>query len=335
MYKYLHPKQIDIEVTSHCNLQCKLCPAWTGNAQVGHMDPALFYSIVDRAAAECPEVTIVPWLNGEPLMHPEYFNFIKYLDSKRLRSYITTNGSFWNQELFDHITSEETYVYQLIFSLDGLPSRRSKSIEIARPGSNRKKILDNIEEFIQLKRWKKSELDVCLKICRRGQDWEEIEEYIAYWLSHGADFVCVGDALERLNPDSMRMFPCQYSDNNFMVIKYDGRMVRCAYNDAATNDLNYTMARVEVGDNPLLDYYNNEAMREFRHAQRNGVYPPPCDSCGFAYTGYGLEGTIRFRNRELQLPFGERPIFWHRDYYNQFFSLKKKIKPDDYYRRPD
>lgn len=320
----LKPKQIDIEVTAACNLKCKFCPRPLDVNT--HMDPDLYKSIIDRAAVELPKATIVPWLNGEPLMHPDYAELIEYTTAAKLRAYITTNGMFWNERLFQHIT-ERNSLYQIIFSLDGLPCSYSRSIEIARPGTDREKVLDTIQQFGALKTAKGHNIDMAVKIVRRGQDWGEIEQFIDYWLaSDYVDYVCVGDALVERNDESMRIFPCQYSDNNFMVIKYDGRLTTCAYNPEMTNDPAYALGRMDK-TTPLLELYNSPAYQEFRYNQRRGVFPEPCKHCGFSYTGYGFTGMVRLRDHHLT----QEPLYFHRDYYNSFFSKVHKEKPDSYY----
>lgn len=320
--KRLIPKQIDIETSSHCNLKCKYCPSLSLQANEGHMDFGFFKSIIDRINFP---TAVVPWLNGEPLLHPQYYEMIRYITDRDIPCYITTNGTIWNDKLFQYIT-EDTSCYQIIFSIDGIWDKKSKSIEKARPGSDRKKIKENIERFLALHLKKSSKIDVALKICRRGQDYGEIEEYIAYWLQHGADYVCVGSALVDDKVDDMRIYPCQYSDNNFMVIKSDERVVFCAYNDRMTNNPEHMIGMLDK-DIPLLDFYNNEIYTRFREDQRRGIFHGPCKTCGFAYTGMGIEGSVIFRDYKL-LPVS---MFYHQDYYNQFFSLKKNWKNQKYY----
>jgi len=289
------------------------------------MDFDFFTSVIDRIDFDC---TVVPWLNGEPLLHPRYFEMIKYITDRKIPCYITTNGTIWNDDLFGHLLdSNGTSCYQIIFSLDGLWDDKSRSIEKARPGTDRGLVRDNIETFLKYKRLHHSPIDTCVKICRRGQDYEEVEEYVIYWLQQkGVDFVCVGSALVDDKVDDMRIYPCQYSDNNFMVIKSDGRVAFCAYNDTMTNDPMYAVGMLDK-TTPLLDFYNNEKYTAFRKAQRKGVFNEPCKSCGFAYTGHGIVGTVTFRRKDFTLG----PVYYHQDYYNQFYSLKKKLKRDEYY----
>jgi MoaA/NifB/PqqE/SkfB family radical SAM enzyme len=311
------PKQVDIEVTSRCNLQCKLCPTLDGKAKAMDMPLSLFKSIIKRVNFP---TTIVPWLNGEPMLHPEYPEMLKTLNDAHLRYYVTTNGMLFRQDAFMELLSPGTSCYQIIFSLDGTDC---KTAAAARPGTDYETVSKSIKTAMEMNRDLGKHVDIAVKICERGQDYEEIERFIAKWLGV-ADYVCVGKPLNRLNEESMRKYPCRYSDPNFMVVKSDGRMTRCAYNFAATNDERYTMGRVdgEYEDVPLLDIYNNEKMRDFRTAQRNGIFPGPCATCGFAYTGDGFDGTLRFRNRSLVAV----PLFYHDDYYNRFFSLTEKKK---------
>jgi hypothetical protein len=293
-----------------------------------HMDEKLFYSIISRAVKENIGATIVPWLNGEPLLHPSYYYFVRFLTQNKLRYYVTTNGMIHNEKIFEHIAGAESTCYQVIVSLDGLP--HSKSIKKARPGTDSDRVLKSIEWLTDIKKKSGSDTDIAVKICRRGQDWEEIETYIQYWLRYGIDYVVVGDALEEENTGGMRRYPCRYSDNEFMVIKSDGRVVRCAYNSLATNDPVFTMGDANI-DVPLLSIYNNENFTKFRKDQENGVFHFPCSVCGFAYTGYGFKGKIKFRKYTYLPP--DTSVEYHRDYYNQFFSLKKKEKLDIYYHK--
>lgn len=320
------PKQIIIETSRTCNLRCVGCPINSDAKQKKKgkmfMDMDLFTSIIDRV--DFP-TTIIPWMNGEPLMHPKYYQMVKYITDRGHRMYITTNGHFWNDKLFHHITDKNS-CYQIIFSLDGM---YPASITGARPGSDIKKVTKNILRFRDLKQDKNpNNIDLGVKIVLRGQDWEEIEEYIGYWLSQGVDFVCLGRMLDQETATPMRKYPCQYPDDNFMVIRHDGSLVLCAYNEEMVNNPNRSVGSV-VGETPLLDLYNNEAYTKFREDQDNGVFTGPCVNCGFAYTGYGYSGIVGFRNPDLDLP----KVYFHRDYYNSFFSLRRKEKPDSYYFR--
>jgi len=323
------PKQVILEVTSRCNLQCKYCPnVQNKDFPVGDMDLAMFKNVADLVKKEMPETVVIPWMNGEPFMNRNYLEMVKYLSTLGLRFYVTTNLTIWNQELLEFLLSDQSTCYQLIISMDGVPG--SDSIELARPGTNKHLLVTNVERLLVIKRLQGSKKDVAVKICERGQDWQEIEEYVMHWLGgkHPADYVCVGKPLKDENEVSMRRHPCQYFDRNFMVIRWDGTCVPCAYNDKVANQGMLSYGKVSADTKSLLEVYNNESICKLRSDQDAGVFHQPCDVCSFAYTGLGFEGQVRFRAD----PAGE-PLFYHQDYYNMFFSKKKDWKPKEYYMR--
>ena len=166
-----------------------------------------------------------------------------------------------------------------------------------------------------------------MKLCERGQDYAEIEAYIEHWLQRGVSYVVVGKALEWSSLPGMRRYPCQYFDNNFMVIRWDGRLVACAYHDRVVNEGLLPLGRVDAST-PLLELYNNNAYTTLRARHREWAFPEPCDTCGFAYTGRGMVGRVRIRGRNT------KPIYYHRDYYNSFYSYSQRFKHDEYYQQP-
>ena len=86
------PKQIIIETSGVCQLKCKYCPTLSPDAKTGFMDMDLFKSIIDRVNFS---TTVIPWMNGEPLLHPDYADMLDYIEEAGLRYYITTNGMFY------------------------------------------------------------------------------------------------------------------------------------------------------------------------------------------------------------------------------------------------
>ena len=321
----IHPKQFIIEATNRCNLQCRYCPSVenTGKFSIGDIDVDFFKSIVDRIAEESPESTVIPWANGEPFMHPRYLEMMEYLNLKKIRYYVTTNLTIWREDVLRELLRPGSGCYQLIVSMDGLFG--SGNIAKARPGTDEETLRRNIGRLIDLKSELASETELAFKICRRGQDYGEIERYVQYWLANpGLDFVIVGDALVGENDHVMRTDPCQYFDHNFMVIRWTGDVTICAYCDKAVNELEGSYGKVGMTGS-LLELYNNEIITRRRDAQNTGVFSSPCDICPIAYSGIGFRGKINFRDD----PGTE---YWYqRDYYNQFFSKQLHWKPNSYY----
>jgi hypothetical protein len=319
------PKFVALETTSRCQLKCKGCFSSPEDYSKGDMNPSFFRSVIDRMDPKTQWLN--PYANGEPLLHPEILSFIKYATEKNIKNYITTNGMIFNEKLFEFILKNSSLCYQLIFSLDGIWDWKSRSIELARPGSIRERIKDTIFSVLEMKRLLKSDLTIMVKICERGQDYEEIENYISYWLSQeGISAVIVGKIFDSFNTEGLRIYPCQYSDDQFMLIRWDQTAVMCMYHPEVMSKGLLPIGKLDF-TTPLLEFYNNKAYTDFRAQQALGNFPHPCKTCGISYTGNGIRGSVKFRNPSLL----QREIFYRKDHYNSFFSLIDNRKPDETY----
>lgn len=320
------PKMVIIEATNRCNLRCKACPTVDGTAPVGDMSWEMFTAIVERIKIELPSTTPVCfWMLGEPFLHPKYLEMCKHLSKMDVPFYVTTNLTIWNEELLLFLLSAESTCYQIIISMDGLPG--TNTMEVARPGTVRADLLYHVFKLAAMKHGLNSHCDIAVKLCLRGQDWEEMEEYVQYWLkTEGIDYVCIGRLLAGDNPVSMRQFPCQYFDHQFMVIRWDGELIPCTYNPHVVNEGMLHYGQYRIGDS-LLELYNNNYISTMRDRQSIGDYPSPCDKCSYAYTGHGIRGEIEFRDDKIG-----RPVYYQQDYYNMFFSQKKKWKAAGFYK---
>ncbi len=320
------PKFLILESTNFCNLKCKGCGATQADFPKGFMDLDFYKSMVDSASRDGlqDKTIIMAWANGEPMLHPKLLEMLRYTTEKGFKTYVTTNGMFWNEEMFRWMLQEPLY-YQHIFSLDGLWDKGN--IAKARPGSDEARIRANIEGFLDLKAKLGSKLDVLVKIVERGQDFGEIEAYIDYWLRQkGIDCVVVGKMLSSFDTEGMRLFPCQYPDETFMLVRWDRTPTLCMYNIHMMNEQARPMRKIEAGES-ILKYFNSEVYAQFHEDQERGIFRPPCNTCGIAYTGTGWRGSMRFRDPKL---IGDT-IYIGEDYYNRTFSLIDKPRPASWY----
>jgi len=314
------PRQIVIETNNTCNLKCLSCPSVDGSIDKygkGYMDFNFFKSIIDRVEKEKMNTSITLCLNGEALLHPQYFDMAKYITDKGLPWYVTTNTTIWNEELFQMVT-EINSCYQIVLSNNGLFTPNSMAIEKCMPGIQRNKSKKNIESFFKLKESKGNNIQAGIKICRRGQDQEELEHLISYWLEAGADFVTIGRILTDCN-NGMRMFPCRHFDDMAMYVRYDGNVVPCSFNLHMTNEHAMDMGKLNETES-IIKFYNKHEYQQLRFKHYTGEFPWPCNQCAIAYTGDGMEGEMHFRNLKLS----QKTIYFHDDYSNTFYSYHPK-----------
>lgn len=96
------PPMLDIEATNACNLDCLMCSRQIMTRKVGFMDFDLYKRIIDEAAREgAIRIRLIRW--GEPLLHPQIIDMIKYAKSKNLLVHITSNGILLNRSMAEKL----------------------------------------------------------------------------------------------------------------------------------------------------------------------------------------------------------------------------------------
>ncbi len=88
------PFALQVEITSHCNLRCTMCPlTMKGTASSvipGHMEEAPLEEVL-ALAARVGQVIIAGF--GEPLLSPRCLPFLEQLDRRKIWTSISTNGT--------------------------------------------------------------------------------------------------------------------------------------------------------------------------------------------------------------------------------------------------
>ena len=107
-------RQVYIEITNKCNLTCSFCPRT--RRPPADMDAALFARIADEVKPLTDKVYF--HVMGEPMMHPDFTDFIQICADKALPVAITTNGTMLNTDFTKALL--EPIVRRVNFSLDAL-----------------------------------------------------------------------------------------------------------------------------------------------------------------------------------------------------------------------
>jgi radical SAM protein with 4Fe4S-binding SPASM domain len=88
-----HPVILQVEITSRCNLKCKMCPLTTAGTLSGG-DPGPWADAVWEQvrgwAAAVGRVNFCGY--GEPFLHPEFLEYLHDLDARGVRTSFSTNG---------------------------------------------------------------------------------------------------------------------------------------------------------------------------------------------------------------------------------------------------
>jgi len=144
-------KQIYIEITNICNLNCSFCPK--------NCRPKKFMTIeeFDMITDEIYPLTntVCLHLMGEPLLHPNIKEIFEICNKKNLNVYLTTNGTLIKQNL-DLLKSG--YSKRISVSLHSFEANNnSNSIDeyLENVLLSCKDISDNSKTYIELRLWNK------------------------------------------------------------------------------------------------------------------------------------------------------------------------------------
>jgi MoaA/NifB/PqqE/SkfB family radical SAM enzyme len=127
------PRQIQIEITNRCNMDCPMCPREVMDIELEHMDWDKFTTVVDQLTNR-EDITLTGW--GEPFLYPSIFDMVAYCKERGHRVMITSNGLFSKTSLVDEILKADPTT--LTFSIDSIKG----TLEY---GHTSTKVLENLE----------------------------------------------------------------------------------------------------------------------------------------------------------------------------------------------
>ena len=178
-----YPFMLQIEPTNLCNLACPFCPA--GRNDLGRERRSLtleeFKSVIDDLSDYL--LFLVMWGWGEPLLHPDLPDMIRYATSKGIKTVTSTNGHCFTNEryLADLLTSGLT---TLIVAIDSL---QQDNYEKFRKNGSLNKALEGLERTIKLKNTLGSSTHINMRMVITKQNEQELESLRAKAKLMGVD----------------------------------------------------------------------------------------------------------------------------------------------------
>lgn len=139
------PNIAQVEVTTRCNLKCRMCPR-THFSGEKHLD--FPWEVFQRFSVFFPRMDLVylqGW--GEPLMHPRFFDMVALVRQNDCQAGFTTNGSFLNETAIGEIL--RLSVKYVTISLAGADPHTHDTI---RAGSHFDALLGSVSNLVEAKR---------------------------------------------------------------------------------------------------------------------------------------------------------------------------------------
>ncbi len=141
------PSSISIEPTTSCNLRCPECPSGLRSftRPTGMLAGDLFQKAIDQISVHAFYLTL--YFQGEPYLHPQFLDLVKYASRKRMYVSTSTNAHYLNDE--NAQKTVQSGLDRLIISIDGTTQ---DTYEQYRIGGQLSKVLEGTRNIVS---WKK------------------------------------------------------------------------------------------------------------------------------------------------------------------------------------
>lgn len=258
------PLKINIESSTGCNARCTFCPRYDMTRPMGSMGDELFHKIIEEGIA-WGVTRYSPFMNGDPFVFPRIWEWLDYMQERKLKVSLYTNGEF--------IDVDRLARYNNIEYIDF-------SINAATPETHKKIMRMQGDKFdLVVKHYKEAKTKLkCFVRASLIKTEDNIEEIDKFREMFGRVKVCgfgnwTGDRHSKLERKGKRV-PC-YPLFSQMYILWDGRVVPCCM------DYDGKQILGDANKELLKDiwYKNMEWMRE-KH--RNLDFSiPVCKDCNY------------------------------------------------------
>ena len=168
----LNPFYLDIILSKKCNFKCFYCYNETEKINNKLLSKKLLINIIDQAKKL--EIQQIYLNGGEPFLHPDILDIIKYIKSRDIFVNISTNASLLNKQYITAL-SKEIDVIQV--SLDS--NKPNIHHNMTRSNNTFEKIIDNIKLLISKGIMVRTNAVITL------ENYPFVEEYIDYMINIG------------------------------------------------------------------------------------------------------------------------------------------------------
>ncbi len=280
------PIRLWVEVSSRCNLACRLCVNKDIEPSLkGDLDFGLYRKLIDDAKDYIFDVNL--FHRGEPLLNKNIVEMVKYANSNGIKTRIHTNGVLLNKDLSRKLITSGLNL--ISFSFDGYTK---KTYEKNRIGATYERTIENIVDFLKIKQELKTKTPFTIiqvmefddELSREDFQKQKSEfEKRFYGLPldklvirdpHNWGGLLDIDGVKKIDRDKSRIIPCTFLWYSLTVF-YDGKVFLCPQDFAG---------EIQVGDlnkESIKDIFNNEKIQKIRERFKNKNISDlsPCNSC--------------------------------------------------------
>lgn len=292
-FRWGSPWSISIEPTNFCNLKCPQCPVGLGllTRTKGFMDFSLFKKIVDALYPYLLNLFI--YFQGEPLLHPQLIDMIKYSSNRNIFTSIATNA-----QLIDYQTAlklVKANLDKIIISLDGINQNSYKKYRVNGQIINVLHAIININKAKKTLKSSRPIIEVQFLVLKTNQNQIKAFKILCKHLKvnqcsyksaqiinfYTADFYI--PTIEKFKRYELKHNQWKIKNKlknrcprlwNAAVITWDGYILPCCFD----KDAKYKLAN--INDNLNIKIFNNKSFKSFaRKVLTNRKQIDICTNC--------------------------------------------------------
>lgn len=263
------PLHIDIEPTSACNLKCSMCPrtiltqSGNQNLKISTMSMDTFKKIIDEAV-EIGVYSIKLNFRGEPLVHPNIVDMVKYAKEKGIEDVMfNTNAVLLNENMSKRLI--EAGLDKIFFSFD---SPHKEEYEKIRVGANFEETLNNIKKFVKIR----DELGQDTPLTRVSMvlmdiNRNEYQEFVDLFKESVDVIVCLD--YEDYTKEKIQEYNSEFACSQLwqrMIILADGDVLACCEDWKKENIVG------NINKDRIKNIWQNEKYKYIRKLHKDGEY---------------------------------------------------------------
>tara|TARA_B100001123_G_C15344266_1_gene1036294 strand:+ start:3973 stop:4977 length:1005 start_codon:yes stop_codon:yes gene_type:complete len=277
------PIQLDFELNASCNLKCPMCPISAespkGKGKSTWFDFEFYKELIDYSFKQGTRAIKLNYIN-EPLIRNDFIKFIEYAVSKGILDiYFSTNGILLKEQLSkDLIKSGLT---RLQVSIDAVTQ---DTYDKVRPGGSLKKVINNLENFLKIKKQLNSITPlVRVNFVKTSYNEFELNEFLNFW-NDKVDMIGVQEFIKPTKVTNEIKSRKTFKKKNFkcsfpfkqLVINNEKQVLPCC------TFWGEELSLMQVNKpEDLLKAWNSEKMTYLRKKHLAGEYSdiPQCKNC--------------------------------------------------------
>ena len=272
-----YPPNIQIEPTSMCNLRCIMCyqsdKSFSSKSFgfMGYMKLDLLKKIIDEIEGKIEGVTFAS--RGEPTLHSQLDEFLKYCEGKFLGLKLNTNATLLDEKKINLLLSSD--LQSLVLSID---EKNKENYEKIRVNAKFEKIMRNLDllKNIREKKYKNSKIKIRISGVKINTE-QNVEEMNQFYKEF-ADEIAIVDysPWESAYDNEINNIEAECSELYRRIFVWqDGKVNPCDY------DYKSILSKWNANQNSIKSIWNSDYYNEIRnlHKLKERKKIEPCNRC--------------------------------------------------------